>query len=41
MKYKTHHLHLIDLETEVTIFKLDKLGHFSDEAIKTRQSSQW
>ncbi len=27
-KYKTHHLHLIDLETIVTIFKLDKLGKF-------------
>lgn len=38
MKYKTHHLHLIDLETKVTIFKLDNLGNFSDEAIKTSQS---
>ncbi len=41
MKYKTHHLHLIDLKTIVTIFKLDKLGNFSDEAIKTRHSSPW
>jgi len=40
-KYKTHHLHLIDLETIETIFKLDKLGIFSDEAIKTRHSSPW